>query len=1212
MTFPAFDEFFHACTHHHPLRWQRRLAALAVSGRWPDLVELPTGSGKTAVLLIAVYAAAYQAHSGGARTTPQRIIHVVDRRPVVDQTAAAVLESVSHIGPGPVTDALAKLAGPWADTAGSGADGIGDAVVEGIHGAAPDSRQWQRATGITVVSLTPHQLVSRLLFRGYGVAARSRSIHAGLLGVDSLLVFDEPHLSAQAIETTRRILRMQAEAGPIPGIPASRMVLLGATIQPGRGGADESMTRFKLETEDLNDTTTAELLARPRPLILKAGPTADASVAAAIVGEFRRQHGLGTDRRIAVVVNTVAMAQAVFQRISATGCDPVLMTSRLRGLERQEAARTATSGHPGLVVVGTQSLEVGLDLTFDALITEACPYPSLVQRLGRLNRDGSAKAPEGVIVIGKRTGDRYAIRKATAAVYGVDCVAATNSLLELLAVDGAVDMSAAAQATYRERAARGGDDALYDDCWPEPARIATFHPGYLPVMTSTYPTPRSDLPVGSFISGPDARDLDVLVAWRNDLDILDACSVDPLEQVSVPLWALREFLAGASSTDVSDLDIPIGTGTPTPWAGSVDDIRVRRDDAWDKPDFIADLRPGDQVVLSCAVGGYHPRLGWTGAARAVPDISMVAALGTTARRPRAFPLTKETVTAWTQANGIADQPAPLIQAVKAVTEQRDDIDSAEIRRVLADASPEVLDFTHWDFSFDHDILIATRRNSQGAQRRATAVGLSDHGRDVAAVARAACAASGLRDPRLAAIVTMAAWHHDDGKADAAFQRYLGNRQPLPSDDQILAKSGRARSAAYDRRIAAAVGYSTGWRHEGLSALRAREAGRDPLTVHLIGSHHGRFHPFLFSSAVGDGQDELPSRAEEFASLNAQWGPWGLAYLEVLVRLSDWRASALEEAGVPIPLPGEGTRELDDETAVVATPRFTSTGPSVSRSRSDEARDVELTGLASTPLAGWFAAAGLLRAVFEEDPRAAVCWPQTGEYSPAFAVWRSTVPLGEACRLVLESPQWTEGLEALSRQLDGGFTRKHQKVAEVGSLPELLDKAATDGRWLVLGLVQDAHAASAGSVPLAIPALANNSSYVEVAVRARNTLTADQLETAFTDPTAGWETTQCDGGFDRPGDDDGVTGKEIANNRRTRAALAPAALFGMAGMGAVGTDGLGVSRRTLELPLPSTFMTLAELAAHTHAVARWTGWYLSYEQQKPTTYSAFWAGHAAKR
>lgn len=53
------------------------------------------------------------------------------------------------------------------------------------------------------------------------------------------------------------------------------------------------------------------------------------------------------------------------------------------------------------------------------------------------------------------------------------------------------------------------------------------------------------------------------------------------------------------------------------------------------------------------------------------------------------------------------------------------------------------------------------------------------------------------------------------------------------------------------------------------------------------------------------------------------------------------------------------------------------------------------------------------------------------------------------------------------------------------------------------------------------------------------------------------------------------------------------------MGTVGVRGLGVRRGQLMLPLPSTLITLGELAAQTHGVAMSPHWALEFTPQKAT-------------
>src|SRR5690606_18530101 len=79
-----FAVFFRAVHGVPPFPWQTRLAARAATGDWPRMLDLPTGSGKTAAIDVALFALALSAGTR-PRTAPLRIVYVVDRRTVVDQ-----------------------------------------------------------------------------------------------------------------------------------------------------------------------------------------------------------------------------------------------------------------------------------------------------------------------------------------------------------------------------------------------------------------------------------------------------------------------------------------------------------------------------------------------------------------------------------------------------------------------------------------------------------------------------------------------------------------------------------------------------------------------------------------------------------------------------------------------------------------------------------------------------------------------------------------------------------------------------------------------------------------------------------------------------------------------------------------------------------------------------------------------------------------------
>src|SRR5882672_2903692 len=107
-----FAKYFEALHGTKPFPWQARLLEeVAANGRWPEQLAIPTGCGKTAVLDVAVFHLAMQA--GGERTAPLRIVSVVDRRTVVDQTferATRIQDGITKASSGVLADVRTRLA----------------------------------------------------------------------------------------------------------------------------------------------------------------------------------------------------------------------------------------------------------------------------------------------------------------------------------------------------------------------------------------------------------------------------------------------------------------------------------------------------------------------------------------------------------------------------------------------------------------------------------------------------------------------------------------------------------------------------------------------------------------------------------------------------------------------------------------------------------------------------------------------------------------------------------------------------------------------------------------------------------------------------------------------------------------------------------------------------------------------------------------------
>jgi len=103
-------------------------------------------------------------------------------------------------------------------------------------------------------------------------------------------------------------------------------------------------------------------------------------------------------QRVLVVANTVRDAQAFYKRLQEQGWEErELLHARFLLRDRQRKEARVSEPRPGTIFVATQVVEVSLDISYDALLTEIAPVDALVQRLGRVNRQGHGP-PAPVVV----------------------------------------------------------------------------------------------------------------------------------------------------------------------------------------------------------------------------------------------------------------------------------------------------------------------------------------------------------------------------------------------------------------------------------------------------------------------------------------------------------------------------------------------------------------------------------------------------------------------------------------------------------------------------------------------------------------------------------------------------------------------------------------------------------------------------------------------
>ncbi len=98
-----------------------------------------------------------------------------------------------------------------------------------------------------------------------------------------------------------------------------------------------------------------------------------------------------------VIVNAIPKARELYKQIKRRcGEDKAwIIHSLMRRKEREKAlemVKEAAKSRSGGVLVGTQAVEVGIDLDFGVLYTEVSPLDSLVQRVGRVGRREAGRA----------------------------------------------------------------------------------------------------------------------------------------------------------------------------------------------------------------------------------------------------------------------------------------------------------------------------------------------------------------------------------------------------------------------------------------------------------------------------------------------------------------------------------------------------------------------------------------------------------------------------------------------------------------------------------------------------------------------------------------------------------------------------------------------------------------------------------------------------
>ncbi|MCL6547721.1 MAG: CRISPR-associated helicase Cas3' [Alicyclobacillus sp.] len=856
---------FQRATGFAPYDYQCRLAR---QPGWPRVVRVPTGAGKTAAILLAWVWKSLYSPEEVRRCTPGRLIYCLPQRTLVQQTEAA--------------------ARAWIDRLNL-ADQLQVHVLMGGHIADG----WETCPGQRQILIgTQDQLLSRALNRGYGMSRYRWPMHFALLNNDALWVVDEPQLFGDALATTAQLQAFREQYGTY-GPTAT--VWLSATVEPGwlrtvdaaqlMDGADV------IELSRQDESQLAERLDAPKPLqasgIRLSAKDADrpAEYASTLARYVQSVHHKGS--LTLVIVNRVGRAQLVYQALKQlrAATEIRLIHSRFRGVERkllqQDLERLETAD---AILVSTQAVEAGVNLSAERLVTELAPWTSLVQRFGRCNRNGRAANPSVHWV------DLEEDPKACTPYTPEDLETSRNHLRQLTDVGIRSLPTGNQRVRYRNVLRRRDLLNLFDTS---------------PDLTGF------DVDVSPYVR--DAEDTDVTVFWRlweGPAPGPDQSRPGPDEVCHVSLRMIREYLDARRDKD-KDTRRCVWVWDP---------LRSR----WHPVDSAHDIVPGQTLLLDARLGGYSSELGFHPASwEEVTVWQSAGADGGT----QSFAADSH--------DGDSDN-APVAGGV--VTLGQHLLDVAEEARKLAAQWPDVEEFStleeaalHHDRGKAHPLFQARIWSSLPAGFPAPAGELLAKS-PFPSPRSVSLSPSSRRDGEAAQVTSSGSPSEGILEQAAASQ---GERIAERSEYSPAARTEQRSSSGFRHELASALAFLQDHAAEQQNDLRVR------LIAYLIAAHHGKVRMYiqsvptepvpedgrLFARGVWDGDDLPPIQLPDGSALPAatlrlsvmrtgtdptpsrepvpdswvmgvqrlldQYGPFRLAWLETALRIADWRASEKE-------------------------------------------------------------------------------------------------------------------------------------------------------------------------------------------------------------------------------------------------------------------------------------------------------------------------------
>lgn len=903
----SYGDFFHSIFGNKPFAYQEEIAK--VNTDLPSLLNVPTGAGKTNAVLGAWLWRRLQ----NPETVGRRLIYCLPMRTLVEQTREVA------------KTALNNLVGLKIKTKDRQTKEIkpDDFSVHTLYGGDV-SDDWDiYPEREQIIIGTQDLLLSRALNRGYAMNRFRWAFHFGLFNNDCLWVFDEVQLFGDGLATTAQLAAFRENTKTFGTFGKSNSLWMSATLDKywlKTVDFDEKKVRdlkkLELEKGDYENETLKNRLNAVK-VLQKAD--IECRLPKGLADFVFQKHERGTQTLI--VVNTVARAQEIYAEIEKNYTEAKkqaqksstappsenenqtpeihLLHSRFRPAERKKWQKifneTVDESGAGRIIIATQVIEAGVDISAKLLLTDIAPFPSLVQRFGRVNRTGEFYLSE---------------------IYWIDLPLTKNR--EKYA---ATDLTKLDEKTLSEIAkivkpyeweniekSRAILETI-DSASPNNLRKIDYKENYTPnhvlrqrdlidLFDTTADLSGFDLDVSRFVRGGEERD--VSVYWREKAEDKVNGIKKAIER-NTSQKTLRGLIKRLSADRNELCPVPISQQTK-------DFLKGKQAWTFDalRKDFVKvdanNLRTGMIILLDVKEGGYDNEKGWQGKPAKSAKDRVEATL--TEEDLEKDLTAKDGVDEFFDDDELTNQTP--VEEVSQVSKEKRKV-FISFTQTLQEHSLEVRDKAE-------EIL-----NNLGLPE------LDEFSKEIVS----------------------AAHHHDWGKAHPIFQATVQNvtkDTPLTRDvfGEILAKS---ESGGKHRRRK--------FRHELASALAMLEKNRtfseeekfQDLTIYLVAAHHGKVRlsiralpdetkPFeldenkknkqidkkfargiweddeLLEVDLGNGikfpetslnlnalslgkTDDEPSWLERMINLRDDLGVFRLAYLESIVRAADVQAS--EEA-----------------------------------------------------------------------------------------------------------------------------------------------------------------------------------------------------------------------------------------------------------------------------------------------------------------------------